>query len=130
MLPDWSRAKWLCPMDVVSSLRIQLRGSDGGRYPLGKKVLVSSSLVSGKFIVKGILLESSLCTVLHSSGSKGLPKFVLAREEELELELNSGTSASFLGGCWEEQVGSAHLPGSAEEDKALGPSCGHQALAI
>lgn len=88
MPPDWHLAKWPYSVDVVSSLRIQLRGSEGGRYPLGKKVLVSTSLVSGKFIVEGVLLESSVCTVLHSPGSKEWPKFVSAHEEELELKLN------------------------------------------
>lgn len=53
VLPDCSRAKWPCAGDVVSSPRNRLRGSEGGRYPVGKKVLVNSSLISGKFTLKG-----------------------------------------------------------------------------
>lgn len=36
----------------------------------------------------GVLLESSLCTVLRSPGREELPKFVSAGEEELEVEFN------------------------------------------
>lgn len=95
-----------------------------GRCPAAKKWPVSPSV--GSSLLRGHL---SVCSVHHAPSfwNKREPMIFLVRNKELEVELTwvSAWGPLFILECWKKQVGGACFPGYIEEDKALGPSCGH-----
>lgn len=109
-------------MGVVSLPRVWLRDSEGAGVLWGGKC-VSSSFVPANVTVGARL---RVYTVLHRDPT------IVSRT----CRVGSGVRVSELVplftvvGVGKKQVGLCHLPGSTEEDKALGPSCGHWGLAI
>lgn len=111
-------------MGVVSSPRVWLRGSEEADGLLRRNDLWAQVLK-----VRCYGGHLSVCSVRHAPSfwNKREPMIFLVRNKELEVELTwvSAWGPLFILECWKKQVGGACFPGYIEEDKALGPSCGH-----